>query len=787
MLRHAIRSLARTPAFTATVIATLALGIGANSAVFSAIDAVLLKPLPFPDGDRLMRLQQLHPRNPNTFVAPVRLTDWSRLNSTFQSISGYYTQDDSETSGDLPEKLKRAFVAPRFLEMWGIAPALGRDFRREEERFGGPNAVLISERFWRRRFNADPSVLGRQLRLSSFAYSIVGVLPASFAFSDPDVDLWSPSSMDAPFAQDRAETWFRVIGRLKPGVALERARANLNAVQANLGSQFPKTDGDLTVDVQPLKEVRIGGIRSSLWILFGSVSLLLLIACANIAALLLARAMGRRQEISVRFSLGATRRAVVRVVLAEAFVLALGGALLGLALATAAIRALRILAATLPRVSEISLDWRVALYTLACSIAATLLCGLLPALRATAEDVSASLAYSGRTQVAGRRPIQYALVGIQVALAVTLLAGAGLLLRSFQELGRVSPGFEYSHVLTLQISSSWGETGDMKALGKRTERILDSLAATPGVEGAAMMVMSLPGVPEKYPLEVQLAEGRADTEPKMIAESRAVSSSYFETMRIPLLSGETCRAGTGVPNVVVNRAFADAYLSGSALGFHLRFRPGAPPAEIRGVVGDAREQGINHAPVPTVYNCYEIAQPGANFLLRTRAAPASMAETVRRRIHEIEPLRSVFGIVPLEQHFDDAFAENRFRTILLTFFAVTAISLASVGLYGMLGYLAAARRREVGLRLALGAMRGQILNRFLLEGLGVTAAGCAAGIGLALAFTRLLSGMLYGVTAWDSSTLAGVVALVLAVAALASLLPSLRAARVEPMQVLREE
>jgi putative ABC transport system permease protein len=786
MLRHAIRSLARTPAFAATVIATLALGIGANSAVFSAIDAVLLKPLPFPDADRLMRLQQVHPRNPNTFVAPVRLTDWSRLNSTFQSVSGSYTQDDSETSGDLPEKLKRAFVAPRFLEVWGIAPVLGRDFRPDEEHFGGRNAVLISERFWRRRFNADPGVLGRQLRLSAFTYSIIGVLPASFTFSGPDVDLWSPNPMDAPYAQDRAETWFTVIGRLRPGVTLEEARANLNTVQANLGAQFPKTDGNLTVDIQPLKEVRIGGIRSSLWILFGSVSLLLFIACTNIAALLLSRAMARGQEISIRFSLGATRAAVVGVVLAEAFVLALGGGLLGLGLAAGAIRALRILAANLPRVSEIRLDWRVAAYTLGCSMAATLLCGLLPALRATAGDISASLAHVSRTQVAGRRPLQYALVGIQVALAVTLLAGAGLLLRSFQELGRVTPGFESSHMLTLQISSSWGETADMKALGKRTERILDWLAATPGVEAAAMS-MSLPGVPEKYQLEVQLLEGRAETEPKMITESRAVSPSYFETMRIPLLAGETCRVGSGVPNVVVNRAFADAYLNGSALGYHLRINPNFPPSEIRGVVGNARETGMNHEPVPTVYGCYEVAQPGANFLVRTRTAPSAMGETIRRRIHEIEPLRSVYGIMPLEQHFSDAFAENRFRTILLTFFAVTAVSLASVGLYGMLGYLAAARRREVGLRLALGAMRGQILSRFLLEGLGITLAGCAAGIALALASARLLSGMLYGVTAWDESTLGGVVVLVLAVAALASFLPSLRAARVDPMQVLREE
>ncbi|HLH44109.1 MAG TPA: ABC transporter permease [Bryobacteraceae bacterium] len=786
MLRHAIRSLARTPAFAAVAIATLALGIGANSAVFSAIDAVLLKPLPFPDGDRLMRLQQVHPRNPNTFVAPVRLTDWSRLNSTFRSISGFYTQDGSETSGELPEKLRQAFVAPRFLEVWGISPKLGRDFRPDEERFGGPNAVLISERLWRRRFNADPNILGRQLRLSTFTYSIVGVLPASFAFSDPDVDLWSPNPMDAPYAQDRAETWFNVIGRLKPGITLEQARANLITVQANLGAQFPKTDADLTVNIQPLKEVRIGGVQSSLWILFGSVSLLLLIACANIAALLLARATARRQEISVRFSLGATRAAVVRVVLAEAFVLAFGGGLLGLALAAGAIRALRILAANLPRVSEIGLDWRVALYTLGCSMATTLLCGLLPAMLATAGDVLATLAHSSRTQVAGRRPLQYALVGIQVALAVTLLAGAGLLLRSFQELGRVSPGFESSHVLTLQISSSWGETADMQALGKRTERILDWLASTPGVEGAAMS-MSLPGVPEKYQVEMQLAEGRAETEPKLIAESRAVSPSYFETMRIPLLAGETCRVGTGVPNVVVNRAFADAYLNGSALGFHLRLRPGGPPTEIRGVVGNAREAGMNREPVPTVYGCYEIAQPGANFLVRTRTAPSAMDETIRRRIHEIEPLRSVYGIMPLEEHFTDAFAENRFRTILLTFFALTAVSLASVGLYGMLGYLVAARRREVGLRLALGAMRGQILSRFLLEGLGITMAGCAAGIGLALAFAKLLSGMLYGVTAWDKSTLASVVVLVLVVAALASLIPSVRAARVEPMQVLRDE
>jgi putative ABC transport system permease protein len=789
MFRQTVRSLARTPAFSATVILTLALGIGANSAVFSAIDAVLLRPLPFPEADRLMRLEQRLPKAPaNTFVAPVRLTDWSKLNSTFQSMTGYYMEDDSETSGELPEKLRLALVAPRFLEVWGIAPKLGRDFRSDEQHFGGPNAVLISERFWRRRFNADPNAIGKRLRLNGFAYSIVGVMPASFAFPDRDVDLWSPNPMDAPFAQDRAETWFTVIGRLKPAATLEQARANLATIQANLGKQFPKTDGDLMVNIQPLKEVTVGGVRSSLWVLFGSVSLLLLIACTNIAALLVSRAAAREREISIRYSLGATRARVTAQLLAETFLLAAAGAAFGLLLAAGASRAFHILAANLPRVSEIGLDWRVVAYSLACALAATFLCGLLPAIRASGGDISGSLAQAGRTQVSGRRPLPYALVGIQVALAVTLLAGAGLLLRSFQELGRVSPGFESSHILALQISSSWGETTNRQALGKRTERILDSLAATPGVEGSAMS-MSLPGVPEKYQVEMQLAEGRAETESKMIAESRGVSPQYFETMHIPLLEGETCRPGTGAPNVVVNRAFADAYLHGTAVGLHLRntLALSQQPAEIRGVVGNAREAGINQEPVPTVYGCYELAQPGAYFLLRTHSAPAAMIDTIRRKVHEIEPLRSVFDIMPLERHYDAAFAENRLRTILLAFFAATAILLASVGLYGMLSYTVNARRREVGLRLALGAMRGRILARFLMEGLGVTAAGSVVGTALALASARLLSGMLYGVTPSDPRTLCGVTALVLAVAAAASLVPSLRAARVDPIEVLRDE
>ncbi len=788
-VRQSARALRKTPAFTAAVVATLALGIGANSAVFSAVYAVVLRPLPFPHSEQLVTLAQVVKGDAQPFVAPVRLEDWNRANSTFQAISGYYAQDDSELSSALPEKLRHAFVAPRFLQVWGVAPELGRDFSPQEEHFGGPSAVLISDRFWRRRFGADPNVVGKTLRIGRTSIPIIGVMPASFLFPERDVDLWSTSPSDGPFAQNRTLTWFNTIGRLKPGVTPAQALANLATVQANLGRQFPKPDAKITVSIKPLKEATIGGVRKSLWILFGSVSLLLLIACTNVAALLLSRAAGRRQEIAVRFSLGASRASVVAQLLTEALILSLAGAMLGIAAAAGASAIFRALAKDLPRIEEIGLDWRIVGYTLLCSVAAALACGVLPAIRGTRRDLAGSLAQAGRAQVGGRNPVQFVLVGVQVALAVTLLAGAGLLLRSFQELGRVSPGFDPSRVLTFHISTSWAETNDYKGSAQRLERLLDALRSLPGVEAAASSI-SLPGVASAYQIELRSLEGRAETEPKMLAQSRAVTAGYFATMHIPLLAGEVCREQSATAQMMVNRSFANAYLNGgAALGRRLD-QPGnayIAPTEIRGIVGDAREVGLDHEPVPTVYWCYSANQPGTYFLVRTHGDPRMMVETVRRKVHEIEPQRSVYDLTPLPDHISDAYAENRMRTILLAFFAATAIALACVGLYGTLSYLVSMRQREVGLRLALGAMRTQIVRQFLAQGLRVSVAGCIAGIALAAAFTRLLAGMLYGVSAWDAPTLAGVVMLVMAVSVVASLLPAIRAARLEPMQVLRDE
>src|SRR5467141_4203380 len=790
-LKSAFRFIRKSPSFSMTVILTLALAIGANSAVFSALDAILLRPLPFPDGDQLMRLSQYNTRvkSAQTFVAPARLEDWNRMNSTFQAMTGYYAENNSETSSVLPEKVKQAFVAPRFLQVWRVAPELGRGFSPEEQHFGGPDAILISDRFWRNRFGASPSALGKKLHIGGFSFSIVGVMPASFQFPDRDVDIWTPIPADAPYATSRRFTWYTVIGRLKPGVTLTEAQANLASVQAQLGLAYPETDAELGVAIQTLKETTVGGARESLCMLFGSVSLLLLIACTNIVALLLARAAQRQHEISVRFSLGASRATIVGQLLTEAFLLALIGAALGLLVAGGASKVFQSLGGELPRVEEIRLDWRIVVYSLACSIVATLLCGLVPAVRGTREALSRSLAAASRTQVSGRHPLQWLLVGLQVALAVTLLAGAGLLLRSFQELGRVSPGFESTRILTFQLSMNWGETGDMKKLRQFTDRILETLRATPGLEAAAISV-GVPGVPFRYQTELKLIEGRADTETKIVAENRFVSASYFATMRVPLLAGEVCRETDGPPSVVVNRSFADAYFpDSSAIGHRLQaLNLGySGPAEVVGISGDARETGLDHLPVPTAYWCAPIAEPGTFFLVRTRNAPMTMAETIRHQIHDVDPQRSVYDFAPLEQRFSDALAENRLRTILLTFFAVTALSLACIGLYGTLSYNVNVRQREVGLRLALGARRSQIVTQFLWQGLVVCIAGCLAGWALATASTRLLAGLLYGVSPSDVPTLSAVILLVLAVAAAASFVPAIRAARTEPMHVLREE
>lgn len=789
-LRFALRLIRKSPGFSFVVILTLALGIGANSAVFSAIDAILLRPLPFPHSEQLVVLRQFDRTSKGTpsFVAATRLEDWNRLNSTFQAISGYYTEDVSDLSGPIPEKVTEAMVASRFFQVWGISPVLGRDFTKEEEHFGGPLAIIISHRLWVHQFNADPNVIGKQIRLEKWSCTVVGVMAASFRFPDHDVDIWQPSPSDAPFAQARNSTWYRVYGRLKPGVSIGQARNNLANVQAQLGKQFPETDKNLSVDVESLKDVTTQDSGQSLWILFGAVSLLLMIACTNIAALLLARATQREREISVRLSLGASRRSVVVQLLTECFVLALMGSVMGLFVAYGGSFLFSHFAKSFPRSEEVSLNLQIVIYTFACALVATLLCGLVPALRATRHNPAHELAQFSRTLVSGRHSLQWFLVGTQVALAVTLLFGSGLLLRSFQQLGRVPAGFETDHVLTFRVSASWGETTNYPSLIARIDHTLEVIRATPGVVAASTSAM-LPGLPVDSRTEVTLQERSGQFRGKLMADARYVSNGYLQTMQIPLLSGEACGA-TSNRKLLINKSFSDAYLPGlQPLGHHVLFGTDDPKnaALITGMVANSREQGLDHDPVPTVYLCTSAPFPSPYFLIRTHGSPMAMAETLRKVINQLEPARSVFGISALDEHLSNSFAERRLRAALLTTFALTAIALACTGIYGTLSYFVSIRKREVGLRMALGASRRSIVGRFLQQGVTVSVIGCVVGLCVAISSSRVLAGMLFGVTATDWPTLGAVMVTVLLVAIAASLLPAIRAAAVEPMQVLRED
>jgi putative ABC transport system permease protein len=745
--RYAWRVLRGSPSFSLTVIATLALGVGANTAVFSAIDAVLLRPLPYPDPDRLVVLHEYRAKQerPEGFLAPPRLEDWNRLNRGFQAISGYFTEDTVDASGPLPVKIKRAFVAPRFLQVLGISPALGHDFTSEDEHFGSvPGNVLISDRFWREHFHADPNAIGKPLLQDRSSATVIGVMAPGFAFPE-DVDLWVVAAPDAPFATNRRNTWFTGIGRLKRGVSEAQARANLDLVQHQLAAAFPATDADVTSEIQALKETTVGTARASLWLLFGAVSVLLLMACINVASLLLARGMERSHEFSLRFSLGASRRAILAQLLTETLLLAIAGAAAGLAIAAVSARVLAAMAKSIPRIGEVGFDWRLFLYTAVCAVVVTLISGLFPALRASSTALAGSISRGGRTQVSSVRPAQSLLVCVQVALAVCLLSGAGLLLRSFQALSDVAPGFEASHVLAFRLTGGYGETADLPGLRSRINLTLEELRALPGVEAAAAS-LTLPGVPFEFPVEVTSADASFDPARRVTAESRYVSQGYFASMRIPMLSGTACGQHSDTTGAVVNRSFVSTYFGDRpVLGHHLAGTPnpfGLAPSTVLGVAADAREAGLDREPVPTIYWCGPPVDPGRYYLVRAIGAPAGMASAVRQRIHSVEPARAVYALAPLREHLNESFAQVRLRTVLLGLFAATALSLACVGLYGTMTYLVTTRRREIGLRMALGARRNEVGLGFAGRGLVLTCIGVVAGLLLATWAAQFISGML---------------------------------------------
>lgn len=788
-VRHAGRSARRAPAWSAAVVVTLGAGIGANTAVFSAIDAVLLRPLPAPESDRLVRVLERAPSESEaTQIAPVRLEDWARRSTAFEGLTGYYVEDVSDTTGVLPERIRRAVVSPRFLATWRVAPAIGHDFAEDALRSGGTSAVLVSDRYWRTRLGADAAVLARVLRIEGRTYAIAGVLPRSFPFPDDTVDVWWPYPVDGAAlgdaSENRRQRWYTGLGRLRAGIDAAGARADLDRVQAGLAREHAATDTGLASAVVPLKQTVVGDAGLSLWVVYGAVSLLLLVACTNVASLWLARAAERRGEVALRLSLGASRAALAGQLLVEAALLSGVGAVLGLALASGAGRVVLRFLPDLPRRAEIGVDARLFAYAAAAAFAVTLLCGIAPALRQV--RLASDLAAGGRSST-GRHRTQWLLAGAQTALAVALLVCAGLLARSVHALARVDPGFDPERVLALRVSASWSEADDRTALVARIERTLDHLQAVPGVARTAT-AWSLPGTPRRYQTEFTSAGGTVATALPMPAEWRSVSPGYFDVLRIASTDGSACRAPReGSLELVVNRRFADRFFGGrSPLGVRLAWESGSLSGTVVGVVGDARESGLDRDPPPTVYACDTAPSPFPWVLLRTAGDPAAVAATVRAAMKDLDAERSVYDLAPLTERLDRAYERGRTRSALLAGFAAAALLLAALGVHATLGYAVGLRRRETGLRLALGAPRGRLVAGLLWEALRVALAGCAAGVVLALAARETLAGLLFGVSPSDPWTYGAVVGLTLAVAGLAALVPALRAAALDPLRVLRE-
>jgi putative ABC transport system permease protein len=792
----ALRGLVRRPGYSIAAVSILVLGVGTTTALFSVVNTVLLKPLPYPNAGRLVSLLEASPSKSKreSLIAPARLEDWNRTNQTFDSIAGFYSENVTDTSGTEPERLAGRRVSPRFFAVLGSTPVLGRTFSKEEETFGGPGAAVISYGMWTRRFSRDPNAPGKRLVLGGKGYTIVGVMPKEF--SAGPIDAWLPAQFAPAFLRMRENRFMIGVGRMRPGVTLERARADLARVERELGEQFPQTDKDWSAIVDDLKEQRVGEYRRALLLMFGAVGLLLAIAVANIAGLTLAQLHQREREMSIRSSVGASRGQVIATVLREVALIAAVGAAAGAVLGASLIRLAAKTFATLPRVAELGFDWRALAFATAASLCAAMIFGVVPALQATRADLAPALAESSRSVAGGRRRLQRGLVVAQLAVTVLLLASAGLLLRSYYNLTRVDTGFSTTNVITFHVGAAWDE--DRARVGRLQQDIIQELQRLPSVESAGFTsFLPATGATLNFPVALE-GEGQTPENGPFMTGQRTITSGYLQTLNVPLLAGAWCpplepfKFNSSI-KAVVNRRFVELYAKNqNVVGRWFKYTQSslanAPANQIVGVVGDAREDAIGLAPTPYLYDCPTAGSwPDPEYVVRARGNAHALMGQVRQIVHGIDPHRAVFGMKMLDSVLDDALEQPRLNANLLGFFAAAAMLLASVGLYSLIMLMVTARRREIGVRMALGADSGKIM-RLVLAGAGrLVAAGIAFGIGLALVAERALKSALFGVSPLDPWTLAGAVALLALVSLGAAFFPARRAAAVDPLDAIRAE
>jgi len=792
-VRFALRALRKKPGFTLVAVLTLALGVGANTAIFSVVNGVLLRPLPYPKPDRLVAIWQndlAHGILKNTVSVP-NFLDWKAESDVFDAMATWRNNAVTLGAGTAPVRVRTGAVSADFFEVMGVAPVVGRTFLPDEYRFGAPPAIVLGYAAWRAHFAADRSVVGRQVRVDGRPVTVVGVMPEGFAFPRR-AEAWEPLAFDPAGLPGRGLVFLQVVGRLKPGVALERARAQMTAIADRLRQEYPNDNAGQGVTVLPLREDAVGDVRAALIVLSGAVGFVLLIACGNIANLLLARGVSRQREIAVRAALGAGRARLVRQLLVESLLIAAAGGAAGLLLGLWSFDALvALLPANLPRVSEIRFDGRVLAFTFTLALVSGLLFGLVPAVRASRGDLAG--AFRERTAGGGGRRLRNGLVVAEMALAMTLLVGAGLLLTSFARLQSVEPGFEPRGVLVASYVLPDGRYGTAAREGAFVEGVLARLAANPAIDSAgATTTLPLQGSSLDLTFVV---EGQPEPAPDDYpdADFDSVTPGYFETLHVPLRAGRTFRAtdtAEAPPVVIINEALAQRYFPHeNPVGRRLRVEwTNDPPfREIVGVVGDIHHAELGVAPRPAMYTpATQLSWSFGSFAVRARPG-ADAAAAVRQAIAAVDPELAPGNVAPLDAIVSSSIAQPRFRSLLVGGFAATALLLAIVGLAGVLSYSVSQRTTEIGVRLALGARSGQIVRLVVGEGLALAAAGTVVGAAGALALGGTLTSLLFGVSAFDGRIYLSLAVLLTAVAALACYVPARRAARVDPMAALRAE
>src|SRR2546426_1523583 len=810
-IRLGVRTLRKNPGFTTVVVLTLALGIGANTAIFSVINSVLLQALPYHDPDSLVMVWEnnsQHP-NPHNTVSPPNFLDWQTRSTVFSSMAYIVDVRNNLTGNGDPEEVVVQAVSANFFSVLGVNPLLGTGFTPENGQAGHDNVVILNYGIWKERFAGDPAIVGKSLLLTGNPRPVVGVGPQNFNWFIKDGSLtsakprlWSPFVFPQSFYDHKQIGRFlTVAARLKPGVTAAQAQAEMTAIAAQLEREYPDFDGHWGINVVSLRQQISGELRPALLILFGAVAFVLLIACANVSSLLLARAASREREMAIRTAIGASRWRIARQLLMESLLLAIIGGGIGVALTVVGTNAL--LAASphnLLDLPSVSIDLRLLAFAAAATLLAGLLFGFLPSYVSAHSQISQTLREGGRGSSTGerRRFARSAFVVAQLSLALVLLAGSGLLIRSFVRLVGVHPGFDTAHLLTFKVSLPQSKYGTDKLCMAFFQQLLARIGAVPGIRSVTM---------ENFPPLTGLGAATGVhllDQPQValmdlpVANVRVVGPEYFSTMSIPLRAGRLFSEQEMAEEkhvALINQAFADKYLNGvnplgqkAVIYMKSLAKSGNQPSEIIGVVGDVRQMGLDVAAEPTVYwPMPELVYSGMTILVRTSSDPLSVVSAIHNELQQLDREQPMASIATMDQLLADSLSRARFTMLLLGIFAAVALLLAAVGIYGLIAYSVTQRTQELGSRIALGAQRRDVLRLVLRHGTRLTLLGLALGIAAALAITRLLASLLFGISATDPLTFAGVAALLAFVALLACFIPARRATRVDPIVALRYE